>query len=190
LVIPSVISSFPFPELSFLSAKYNAEGPSGPPLINIPLNVTQPEMNPTTEIKPTAEMKPTTEINSMTEIKPTTNMKISKDITPKPFQSNSARYPIFAPKFIKPTKVKTDYSLTYRNVPAGWVAMLSQRLNEDQPSWHADTELQTAPPDIKTSSSSCSFLAGSFTTLEGTCSKYGACMVDKLQYGKHVRILY
>ena len=164
LVIPSFTNCFPFPELSFLAVNHHEQGPTGPPLVNFPLNETKTEVNPKTIT--------------------------SKEITPEPFQSHSARFPLFAPKFMKPTKVKTENSLTYKNVPAGWIAMLSQRLNEDQPSWHTDTELQTAPPAIKTSSSSCSFLAGSFTTMDGICSKYGACRVDKLQYGKHVRIFY
>jgi hypothetical protein len=162
MVVPSFTSSFPFPELSFLAVQHHDQRPTGTPLVNLPLIEKKTEMNPKTNT--------------------------SEEITLKPFRSNSARFPIIAPKFMEPTKVKTDNSLTYKNVPAGWIAMLSRRLNEDQPSGHADTELQTAPPAIKSSSSSCSFLAGSFTSTEGICSKYGACRVDKLQYRKHVRI--
>ena len=99
-----------------------------------------------------------------------------------------APYPLFQKNHImKPTKIKTSNSLSYRNIPAALIPMLRLKLNEDQPAWNENTELQRAPPSNKTSSSSCSFQAGSFTTMEGTCSKYGRCRVDKLEYVHHVR---
>ena len=125
----------------------------------------------------------------MNQKKNTTKLNHTFNSTYKSFQANPSKTQATLPAR-KLTKVKRPNSLTYRNVPAYLIPMLRRRLNEDQPSLHTDTHLQTAPPPIKTSSSSCSFLAGSFTTMEGICSKYGACRVDKLEYGNHVSNIY
>ena len=110
-----------------------------------------------------------------------------------PMPTNTAPYrpppPIFSMNVMKPKKVQQNHSLTYKNVPLSVIDMLRKRLNQDQPSMKTDTAQQTSVPAIKTSSSSCTFLAGSFVPMVGNCSKYGACRQGKLEYGKHVSII-
>ena len=169
IILPNLSSCFPFPELSFLGHKHIALEP-----LQIPSDQKLSKSVAAHDTKSKKYLKPM-EINTeQKNMQPTT----------------TATFPPLIPKrmILNHTKVKTENSLTYKNVHIDVIAMLRQRLNEDEPSWDADNEVETAPPTNKTSSSACSFLAGSLYTLTGTCSSYGACRVENLVYPKHVRI--
>ena len=87
---------------------------------------------------------------------------------------------------VRPVKVKTENSLTYRNVSRDIVAMLRTRLNRELPAWDADVEKKILPPVNQTLSTSCTFLSGSVGHRIGVCSKYGACRLKEMEFTKHV----
>merc|ERR1711915_229103 len=83
---------------------------------------------------------------------------------------------------VRPVKVKTNNSLTYRNVSRDIVGMLRTRLNRKLPAWDADVQKKILPPVNKTLTTSCTFLSGSVGHRIGICSKYGACRLKEMEF--------
>ena len=98
------------------------------------------------------------------------------------------QHPLFGNYLREPIKIKNKQSLTYKNVPASVIEILRKRLNEDHSLLNSNIANQVQTPAFKSPSSSCTFLAGSFSPMMGYCSKYGACRQRKLEYGNHVSI--
>ena len=91
---------------------------------------------------------------------------------------------------VKPVKVKTKNSLTYRNVNSNIISMLRTRLNMKLPAWNVDVEKKILPPVNKTLSNSCTFLSGSVGQRTGICTIYGACRLKDIEFTNHVSITH